>query len=1185
MKNYRTEKAVSEIMGTVLLLAISVSLFSVVYIFVLNESLNPTAHPPAVHIIGTTQEKEVILENRGQEPLSADSTVMLVIAGNQLNVVVRDYLSDTNGDDYWNVGERLVFNSSNLGIDIIGLEVRASIIDAESGALVLTGIIQDGEVFQFPYVLTSSATNVESDRATLWMKYNFRNNTGDLRFAYKKATGDWNYTTWLVDQSGEGSYGKMVTGLTPETIYLFKAQLKYNNETIEDVTNYFTTPGVIVGMWHFDTGSGTIAVDSSGRDNHGNLFYGPQWTIGINGTALNYDGIDDYVEVPDNPSLDLSDEITIETWINPLDHSEGYYGEITTTLDTSQFGILNCYEPDIINIVNNIYAIVCRGTNNDGFLTTMEIFNDGNINPTIIDILEFDTSNCYNPKIIHVTGDIYAVAYEGPNWHGLLKTVEITSYGKITDSVIDTLEFNTNYAFEPCIIHVNGDIYAISYTGPPDDDGLLTTVKIASDGMITNIVIDTSVYDDTEAGVSADETNMIHVSGIVYAIVYRNPDDDGELRTVGIANDGMITSPGHIDGNFIDKFTFDAFDGWKPNIHHVSGDSYAVFYGGRDNQASVKIVEIYSDGTIKNEVVDRFYFDNVSGREPSAIQVNGPIYAVAYRGTGNDGFLVTFQIESAMVVSINPTIIDILEFDTSNCYNPKIIHVNGSFYAIAYRGNNNDGILKTVEISDIGMITDPVIDSAEVGIFDFDTPDAIHIFGDVYAIAYRGLYSDGYIRTFKIDNTGFINDSTIDTIEFDTDECWDPKIIHVNGDIYAVAYEGPNWHGLLKTVEINSYGNITDSVIDTLEFDSNQGWYPSIIHVSGDIYAIAYTGTGNDGWLTTVSIDNTGAITDTVIDSLDFNTNVAYEHAIIHINGDVFAIAYRGPDDDGWMTTVEIDNMGAITNSVIDNLEFDADRGYDPDIIPMFGDIYAIVCSHTNLGGYLTTVEILSNGTITDSILDTIRFDNIPWGDDDCYDPDIIHIYDRVIAIVYRGEYDGYLKTLRIGENGDISNQNDDTFQFDGDGYKPDIFHINGDVYAIAYRRGNFDGYVETVEIEYKYTSKGRGVVAKDGAYRINANTTTVFAYINNNELTAPISLGFNYIVLTYDKNAGGSDQMKLYVNTTLVNWTSYSTSINTNNNNLYIGWLNSIIDEVTLWRTVLTQSEINHRFNDHTGV
>jgi PGF-CTERM protein/uncharacterized repeat protein (TIGR01451 family) len=65
---------------------------------------------------------------------------------------------------------------------------------------------------------------------------------------------------------------------------------------------------------HFDEGSGTIARDSSGSGNDGTI-YGATWVDGKYGKALSFDGVDDYVQVPDSDSLDITGAITIEAWI------------------------------------------------------------------------------------------------------------------------------------------------------------------------------------------------------------------------------------------------------------------------------------------------------------------------------------------------------------------------------------------------------------------------------------------------------------------------------------------------------------------------------------------------------------------------------------------------------------------------------------------------------------------------------------------------------------------------------------------------------------------------------------------------------------------------------------------------------------------------------------------------------
>ena len=70
----------------------------------------------------------------------------------------------------------------------------------------------------------------------------------------------------------------------------------------------------VVGSWHFDEGSGTIAYDSSGNDNDGTI-NGATRVDGKYGKALDFDGSDDCVEVANADSLNPTD-ITIEAWIN-----------------------------------------------------------------------------------------------------------------------------------------------------------------------------------------------------------------------------------------------------------------------------------------------------------------------------------------------------------------------------------------------------------------------------------------------------------------------------------------------------------------------------------------------------------------------------------------------------------------------------------------------------------------------------------------------------------------------------------------------------------------------------------------------------------------------------------------------------------------------------------------------------
>jgi parallel beta-helix repeat protein len=77
-----------------------------------------------------------------------------------------------------------------------------------------------------------------------------------------------------------------------------------------------TSPDRLVAEWHFDEGSGSVVHDSSRCGNDGAI-HGATWVDGRIGQALEFGGMNDYVEVPHSTSLDITDEITLEAWIKP----------------------------------------------------------------------------------------------------------------------------------------------------------------------------------------------------------------------------------------------------------------------------------------------------------------------------------------------------------------------------------------------------------------------------------------------------------------------------------------------------------------------------------------------------------------------------------------------------------------------------------------------------------------------------------------------------------------------------------------------------------------------------------------------------------------------------------------------------------------------------------------------------
>ncbi len=69
-----------------------------------------------------------------------------------------------------------------------------------------------------------------------------------------------------------------------------------------------------VAHWRFDEGEGSVAADDGGP--HYAKLAGPAWVHGQRGTALRFDGRDDYGYVLECPELRVGREFTVEAWIS-----------------------------------------------------------------------------------------------------------------------------------------------------------------------------------------------------------------------------------------------------------------------------------------------------------------------------------------------------------------------------------------------------------------------------------------------------------------------------------------------------------------------------------------------------------------------------------------------------------------------------------------------------------------------------------------------------------------------------------------------------------------------------------------------------------------------------------------------------------------------------------------------------
>jgi len=404
------------------------------------------------------------------------------------------------------------------------------------------------------------------------------------------------------------------------------------------------------------------------------------------------------------------------------------------------------------------------------------------------------------------------------------------------------------------------------------------------------------------------------------------------------------------DGSLIDEINsleHDTVQGQYNSLVQVDADTYALAYeGSNTNKGFISTFTISADGSTITEV-ESLEHDTANGQSNSLVHVAGDTYALAYAGAdedadgSDDGYISTFDIDSAGDItpikvqnhvalgegsSVN------LEHDTANGQYNSLVQVDADTYALAYAGadedadGSDDGFISTFTISaDGSTITE--VESLEHDTVQGQYNSLVQVDADTYALAYAGAGDDGFISTFTIDSGGDITpikvanhaalgEGSSVNLEHDTAKGLFNSLVHVAGDTYALAYAGAGDNGFISTFTIDSGGAITavktQSLGNNLEHDTANGKLNSLVQVDADTYALAYTGAGDDGFISTFTISADGS-TITEVESLEHDTATGRYNSLVKVDADTYALAYEGDGSDGFISTFTID--GAATDT------------------------------------------------------------------------------------------------------------------------------------------------------------------------------------------------------------------------------------------------------------------------------
>ena len=682
MTNSRSTHAVSEVISAILLLAMAVVVFAVIYNNVLSDD-GPglenygTISGTLANENGDDLQDIVFSLNRG-DFLGSDTEVVLDLGEDKTFEVTVEENPDMvqyDSNNNWNIGDKFVYHpkyEDGTLINLNRLNVKANIIDKLTNSIVFWGTLQEGWTFN-------------DHLGGIW----------HFNEPYSKYSG---IEKDVLDSSGNENHG------------IAREEASHKLKDKPDVKD----DNVVSGL--------------------GSCFF-----PGIKGSD---------VLVEDHYSLNIQEDITIEAWMKPYD--EGFIR--TTSGFKAQFG----FNPDVVKVTDDIYAIAADGktditSNGYAIVATAKIGSNGTIgeivdpdNPLLIE------KPGTQPDIVQVYSDgiynYYAVVYSGAsnnNYAGSLMEIKIHK----TDG---TMEFvstegqdidSPNSVCWPDIIKVNEHIYFITYSDETTitKNGIVYLIKIILDEITGEIDSESQkITIDT----SGNDPNIIKISDSIYAIIYRHG-NSGYIRTFKVDSlTGTI-----ITLNDPQQFAESAN---YPDLVHLEEKAYAISYSNiNENKGLITTLDIDpSTGSIMLKKIGEV-FDNKYCAYPDIINVKDDLYAIVYSTTsgGNpDGRIVTLEISDYGTKIGNINLIVNRFYDPNqkgnpyySCDSPIFAMISENIFAVIYEsGTPHEG-----QISTFCLLEYPetpfergVFKSGSVNIYSINSP--------------HGQYAPGIYASVKI---------------------------------------------------------------------------------------------------------------------------------------------------------------------------------------------------------------------------------------------------------------------------------------------------------------------------------------------------------------------------------------------------------------------------------------------------
>jgi len=259
------------------------------------------------HLVGTWNGTDIILYYDGGVQVDTDPK-----DGSMSDVATNLIIGGTSSNYNFNgsIDDVMVFNRSLSSDEIKEIYLKGRVNWEYSDYVNYSNGVENE--------ITSTSTNILPEIRYLASPNNF-------------------YSPVAIGDIANATYDIILTSLSDDVVPSVTISSPANNSYVSSIAKFdanindnsgstyaFINDTSLVGYWTFDTTNSTGILDTSGRNNFGTFGAGTglgqsNLSDGRFGDSLMFDGVNDYVDLENSASINLSGNLTISLWVKPLE--------------------------------------------------------------------------------------------------------------------------------------------------------------------------------------------------------------------------------------------------------------------------------------------------------------------------------------------------------------------------------------------------------------------------------------------------------------------------------------------------------------------------------------------------------------------------------------------------------------------------------------------------------------------------------------------------------------------------------------------------------------------------------------------------------------------------------------------------------------------------------------------------